>query len=302
MSRRAKAIGAGSGIVVAAIVVTALVVAPWRHDPAPVALSRPSASAPAGTVTPTPSPTAAAVPPQASQAALAAAPLAFFDAVIPTLPDPASLHPKTTWQVAVPRAPLVGLYQTPVASAPVIAALGSTVPTIDRPTAVAVYGVEGGMILISTPSRRTVPGQGSASAPSATFAWARAADFTLTRIQRIVAVDDAAGTISIVGPNGLASARESARLGTASDPTPAATSTYMEANYVDTRIAYTQGNPIALTGAHSSLLPGYGGNSALTALHFYPDPTGSSHGCVRISADMTRKLAALPVGTPIVFS
>ncbi|WP_369824090.1 L,D-transpeptidase [Frondihabitans sp. PAMC 28766] len=60
--------------------------------------------------------------------------------------------------------------------------------------------------------------------------------------------------------------------------------------------------PISLTGAHSSLLPGFGGNSALTALHYYPDPTGSSHGCVRVSAAMTRALAKLPVGTPIVFS
>lgn len=302
MTRRQRAIAAGSGILVAVIVVAVVVAAPWRHDPAPVAASSPTPTAAEPRPTPTPTPTAAAVPPQATQAALAAAPLAFFDAVIPTLPDPASLHPETTWQIAVPRSPLVGLYQTPSASAPVIAALGATVPTIQRPTAVAVYGVQGGMILISTPSRRTVPGQGAPSAPSATFAWARAADFTLTRIQRIVEVDNARATISIVGPNGLASAREGARLGTAADPTPAATSTYMEANYIDARIAYTQGNPITLTGAHSSLLPGYGGNSALTALHFYPDPTGSSHGCVRISADMTRKLAALPVGTPIVFS
>jgi hypothetical protein len=71
--------------------------------------------------------------------------------------------------------------------------------------------------------------------------------------------------------------------------------------YVDTRVAYTQGNPIILTGAHSSRIPSYGGNAALTALHYYPDPTGSSHGCVRISAEMTRTLAALPVGTPIRF-
>ncbi|AMM20962.1 hypothetical protein AX769_13495 [Frondihabitans sp. PAMC 28766] len=281
-------------------VVILFVAAPWRSEPiaAPPPAATHATSAPAPTPTPTEQPT----PPQSSQAALAAVPLAFFDAAIAALPDPATLHPATAWQVATPRAPLVGLYASPGAASPVIAALGSTVPTINRPTAVAVYGTEGGMILISTPSRRTVPGSGAPSAPSATFAWARAADFILTPIDRIVEVDNATSTVSIVTREGALVASEKARLGTPTDPTPAATSTYMEANYVDPRVTYTDGNPISLTGAHSSLLPGFGGNSALTALHYYPDPTGSSHGCVRVSAAMTRALAKLPVGTPIVFS
>lgn len=295
---RVGLIAAGGAVLIAAGVLTALSVPP-SPSRAPTAASRPIVSA-----TPTPTPTALpdAVPTAPTGSALAAVPLAFYDAVIPALPDPAALDPESTWQIAAPLHPLVGLYAAPGADQTLIAALGSRVPSVNTPTAVAVYGAERGMILISTPSRRTVPGAGSPSAPSATFAWARAADFRITAIDRVVKVDNATSVISIVDRSDRAAHSETARLGTATDPTPADTSTYLEADYIDTRIAYTQGNPIALTGAHSSLLPGYGGNSALTALHFYPELTGSSHGCVRISADMTRALAALPVGTPVLFS
>ncbi|GAB2980798.1 hypothetical protein [Frigoribacterium salinisoli] len=47
------------------------------------------------------------------------------------------------------------------------------------------------------------------------------------------------------------------------------------------------------------LLASYGGDSALTALHFSPDPTGSAHGCVRVPAAVTEPLAELPLGTAI---
>jgi hypothetical protein len=127
-------------------------------------------------------------------------------------------------------------------------------------------------------------------------------DVTVTDVDRAVVVDTATGVVSVIRRDGSIGANEVGRLGTPEDPTPTATSTYMAANYVDQGIAYTQGHPIALTGARSPLLASYGGNSALTALHFYPDPTGSSHGCVRITAAMTQALAELPVGTAISFT
>ncbi len=159
------------------------------------------------------------------------------------------------------------------------------------------------MVLVSTPARNRTPGDGGdPTAPSATFAWARAADFTIAATDRMIQVDVAASTVSVVGKDGSVSASEPARLGTPDDPTPTSTATYVEAAYVDARVTYTQGNPIILTGAHSSRIPQYGGNAALTALHYYPDPNGSSHGCVRISAAMTKTLSELPVGTAIWFS
>ena len=240
-------------------------------------------------------------PPKSTQQELAAVPLAFYDGLIPALLDSTTVAPSNQWEVAVPNDPLVALYATPTTEATPIAAIGSTVPTVNTPTAVAVYGVSGEMILVSTPARNATPAPGK-PAPSATFAWARAADFTITKITWTVMVDNTNSTISIVSPTGEASASEIARLGTAGDPTPAATWSYIESIYTDARVTYTRGNPISLTGAHSSTLAGYGGNSALTALHFYPSATGNSHGCVRISAAMTKSLAALPVGTPVIFN
>lgn len=249
---------------------------------------------------PSASPTVVPAPPKPTQEQLAAVPLAFYDGLIPALLDSTTVSPSNQWEVATPIAPLVALYASPAPDAAPIAALGSTVPTVNTATAVAVYGVSGEMILVSTPSRNATPKPGK-PAPSSTFAWARAADFSITKITQTVMVDNASSTISIVSSTGVVSASEIARLGTPDDPTPAATWSYIESIYTDARVAYTHGNPISLTGAHSSTLAGYGGNSALTALHFYPDPTGSSHGCVRVSASMTKSLAALPVGTPVIF-
>ncbi|PZF08622.1 hypothetical protein DEJ25_15950, partial [Curtobacterium sp. MCPF17_011] len=257
---------------------------------------------------PTPSRTPLpAVPDRPSDEALAALPLAFHDAVIGQLLDGSQVDARNQWTTATPKAPLVPLYAAHDADAAPVASLSSSVSTINTPTATAVWGrsagEDGGMVLVSTPSRNRTPGDGGvAEAPSSTFAWARAADFTLAGTDREVRVDNATGTIAIVHRDGTVQTSETARLGTPDDPTPADTKTYMEANYVDPQVPYTQGHPIALTGAHSSKLAGFGGNAALTALHFYPDPTGSSHGCVRITAAMTDALAELPIGTPIEFS
>ena len=292
----------------ALVVAGTVAVAVTRGEPAAA-----PTSAPVAAPTPSPSPTAtaapapAAVPATPSPEALAALPLAFFDAVVPELLDGGDLTPTNQWTIATPRAALVALYASPSADAAPVATFGATVPTLNRPAATAVWGTspgrDGGMVLVATPARNATPGDGGvAAAPSATFAWARAADFTLSPATQSVLVDNASSVISVLGQDGAVSAQEVARLGSPDDPTPAGTATYMEANYVDPSIGYTQGQPIALTGAHSPLLAGYGGNSALTAIHYYPDPTGSSHGCVRVSAAMTQALATLPVGTPIQFT
>jgi hypothetical protein len=267
----------------------------------------PPTTAAARRPTPTPTPALAAVPAAPSAAELAALPLAFHDAVIPALLDGSDVHPENGWQIATPNEQLVALYASPDADAAPIGTLSATVSTVELPAATAVWGrsagVDGGMLLVSTPARNRTPGDGGVpDAPSATFAWARAADFSVVDTDRTIRVDVAADTVSVVARSGQVVASEPARLGTPDDPTPTATATYVEAAYVDARVTYTQGNPIILTGAHSSRIPSYGGNAALTALHFYPDPTGSSHGCVRISAEMTKTLAALPVGTPIQFT
>ncbi|MGU3408467.1 L,D-transpeptidase [Microbacterium sp. M1A1_1b] len=303
MQRRTWITAGVSGLVAVGIVVA--VVVGNAHQPTVTAASPTRSVGP--TSTPTPTPTLAAVPAAPSSAELAALPLAYHDGVIGQLLDGSTVHPETTWEIATPKAPLVALFASPAADAAPVATLSTTVSTIDTPAATAVWGrsagADGGMLLVSTPARNRTPGDGgNPEAPSATFAWARAADFTVTGTDRMIRVDVAANTVSVVGKDGSVSATEGARLGTPDDPTPTATSTYVEAAYVDTRVTYTQGNPIILTGAHSSRIPSYGGNAALTALHYYPDPTGSSHGCVRISAEMTKTLAQLPVGTPIQFT
>lgn len=300
--RRKFWIAVGGGV--AAVAVGAAVVAGVTTGPAPEATR---AAPTASSATPTLRPTLPAVPAAPSDAALAALPLAFHDAVVPQLLDGTTVDPVDTWEIATPRRPLLALYASPSAGAKPVATLSNRVSTIDLPTATAVWGysagVDGGMILVSTPARNRTPGDGgNPDAPSATFAWARAADFTIAPTDRMIRVDVAANTVSVVTKSGDVTATEVARLGTADDPTPTKTATYVAASYIDNRVTYTQGNPIILTGAHSSRIPSYGGNAALTALHYYPDPNGSSHGCVRISAAMTKTLAALPVGTPIQFT
>lgn len=292
--------------VVAGVAATATVVAGLvlRDEPAPTPTATPTAEA---APRPSPTPTLAAVPAPPAPEALAALPLAFYDAVVPQLLDGTQVEPENRWQTAAPKAPLVALFASPDAAATPVAALGATVPTLGTPTVTAVWGAsagaDSGMLLVSTPARNRTPGDGGvATAAAATFAWVRAADVTVTDVDRAVVVDTTTGVVSISGRDGSVGASEVGRLGTPDDPTPTATSTYMAANYVDQGIAYTQGNPIALTGAHSPLLASYGGNSALTALHFYPEPTGSSHGCVRVTAAMTQALAELPVGTAITFT
>ncbi|WP_148053831.1 MULTISPECIES: L,D-transpeptidase [unclassified Curtobacterium] len=293
-------VGGAAALAVAAAVVVGVTADRPGADPTHTARAT-------ATATPTPTPTLAAVPRAPSAATLAALPLAFHDGVVPELLDGGDVRPADTWQIATPRNDLVALYASPSSHARPVATLSHRVSTIDLPAATAVWGrspgVDGGMLLVSTPARNRTPGDGGdPDAPSATFAWARAADFTVTDTDRTIRVDVARSTVSVVTRSGHVAATEAARLGTPEDPTPSDTATYVEAAYVDTRVTYTQGNPIILTGAHSSRIPSYGGNAALTALHYYPDPTGSSHGCVRISAEMTRTLAALPVGTPIRFS
>lgn len=285
-----------AALVLAASISAGAILLQPTDAPRPAATTHP-APAPRPSATPTTLP----APPKPTQEQLAAVPLAFYDGLIPGLLDSTTVAPSNQWRVATPIDPLVALYASPAPEATPIAALGDTVPTVKTPTAVAVYGMSGEMILVSTPARNATPAPGK-PAPSATFAWARAADFTIADISQTVMVDNANSTISIVSTTGEVSASELARLGTPDDPTPAATWSYIEAIYTDARVAYTRGNPIALTGAHSSTLAGYGGNSALTALHYYPDATGKSHGCVRVSAAMTRSLAELPAGTPVIFS
>ncbi|MEO6506112.1 MAG: L,D-transpeptidase [Terrimesophilobacter sp.] len=290
-------LGVALGAIAAAMVVVILSQASTGPTQTQAAVPSPSRLA---QPPPSPSPTVPPAPAKPTQTDLAGVPLAFYDAVIGPLLDSSTITPVNQWKLAVPIDPLVALYSTPTPDATPIAALGSTVPTVKTPTVVAVYGVSGDMILVSTPSRNAAPGPGPA--PGSTFAWARTADFTVSAAPHAVMVDNANSTISIVSASGEVSTSESARLGTPNDPTPAATATYIESIYVDKSLAYTRGNPIALTGAHSSTLIEYGGNSALTAIHYYPSTTGLSHGCVRVSAEMTKALAALPIGTPVIFS
>lgn len=301
-SRRSITVAVTTVIValLAVVVLSAVVVSTKAGDRSPTrteATTSPPASKP--TLSPTPTPPAA--PTKTSQADLAKTPLAFYDALIPSLLDASVIRPVNLWKIAVPRDPLVALYAAPLTDEAPIAALGQTVPTVNTPTAVAVFGESGQMILVSTPSRKSTPGTEAPTAPSSTFAWARAADFTITPIERSVMVDNQTSTISIVDAAGTVSASETARLGTPNDPTPVLTATYIESIYVDSA-RFTQGNPVSLTGAHSATLGSFEGGSALTAIHFYPSPEGKSHGCVRVSAAMTTVLATLPIGTPVIFS
>jgi hypothetical protein len=235
-----------------------------------------------------------------------AAPLAYYNAVIPLLLLATQVNPSVMWKIATPVRDEVPLYAVMSSTAAPIAKLAAgalTTPhsvdigTTNR-TTVSVFGVNGGWILIGTPARTTVPHNG-APAPAVSFAYARASDFTLTAITKKIVVDTAQSTISVIDSNGTVLSTDTATIGAADTPTPQGYG-YIEASYIDPKQG-TANTPINLTSAHSSTLPTYGTDQALTAIHWEAHLSGShSHGCIRVSIAMANNVAPL-VGYPVVF-
>ena len=84
-------------------------------------------------------------------------------------------------------------------------------------------------------------------------------------------------------------------------PTPLGRSFFMTTR-IEPSYAYTRGNPIIYLSVQSETLDGFGGQPvAITAFHYHDARSGSiSNGCLRVGAEVTQALAALPDGTPVI--
>lgn len=253
-----------------------------------------------------PMPTSVPAPPSTTTSEVNAAPLAYYDAVIPQLLVASEIKPSLMWEIATPKSAEVPLYAAMSTKADPVAKLAAGALTrpdsVDSSTAnrtvVSVFGSAGGWILIGTPARTAVPHAG-APTPAVSFAYARKSDFTMTSIAKKIVVNIAKSTISIVGTDGTVFSTDVATIGAADTPTPQGYG-YVEASYVDPRQG-TGNTPINLTNAHSSTLPKYGPDQALTAIHWEAHLAGAhSHGCIRVSIAMANSVAPL-IGYPVIF-
>jgi hypothetical protein len=271
---------------------------------------------------PTPKPVSYPATPSTTSAEVAAAPLDYYDAVIPSLLTGAQAKPTVLYQIASPTSTEVPLYASMSATASPIAKLAAgalTTPQVTdtsgaHPTEVSVVGHFGGWLLITSPGRITSPvlarpatkGKPAVSAQTAavvSFAYARASDFTVHSVTDEVVVNNSASTVALVNRNGKVIQTAAATLGASDTPSPAGTVSYIQASYPGTTNNDTCGQPINLTGAHSPTLPSYGqsGDAALVGIHCSTLTNKASHGCVRTSVSMTDLLTKY-VGYAVVFS
>ncbi len=106
--------------------------------------------------------------------------------------------------------------------------------------------------------------------------------------------------------NGAVQFEEPAAIGTDENPTPTGTFYYTDPLDLKTQPGTAYGVfAIGLSG-HSNTLSEFAGGDGQIAVHGTNDPgtigTPVSHGCVRVNNDVITKLAALPLGTPVVIT
>jgi lipoprotein-anchoring transpeptidase ErfK/SrfK len=179
---------------------------------------------------------------------------------------------------------------TPVSAkpgAPAVAELPST--QLKGPTWVPVVESRPGWRRVLLPSR-----------PNGVSGWIPDTGLKAARSRHAVKVD--------VGDRKLALYEAGRRVGAwtvavgaPKTPTPTGR-TFMLASLAPAKPTYS---PLILpVGAHSDTLDTFGGGPGTVAFHGWPskDVFGKAvtHGCVRVPADALRKLAKVPLGTPVV--
>ncbi|WP_110588892.1 L,D-transpeptidase family protein [Microbacterium suaedae] len=294
-TRGAWIAGAAASVVMAAVIVAALV---WpRGETNAIATPDPTVSV---ATTPAPTPTATPTPtgPPANERAYEAEGLPTVDvhAVIPELPVDDAPDAMTVGLTATPHDAGAPVFADPTGE-PVAWLLpeqrygGTTVPVVE------IHEAWAKVLLVG---RQAVAGEGD---PSQLSGWIRTADVAMASNDRRVEVDLSERTIDLVTIDGDDAARETIATdfasGTDETPTPLGRSFVMLTEQVS--FAYTRGHEMIYLSVQSPTLAGFGGQSvAVTAFHYHDARTGEiSNGCLRVSADVIERLAALPAGTPV---
>lgn len=275
---------------------TAYLLAPRHAAPVvTVETTAPASTPPPSGATPTPAPTPTPPGPAANTTVYDTASLPAVDvfgihAALPVDDDP--FGPVTPW-----RARSVAQY-APVFADPLgepVAALpreyvygGTIVPVIER---------QEHWVKVLLVGRQAMPSQGD---PRQLTGWLRAQDVELTSADVAVDVSISARTIDIVRAGVAERVATDFGWGVAATPTPRGRA-FLMTTRIEPDYAYTRGNPIIYLSVQSETLDGFGGAPvAITAFHYHDVRSGSvSNGCLRVGAEATEALAALPDGTPV---
>jgi hypothetical protein len=287
-----------AGIAIAAVVVAAVVLALLLRPAGPAA-SDPSPS-PTATATPTPTATPAPTPVPtgfpANTTAYDVRELAQVNvfAVLPALPvDDAPFAP-FTGETALPLGIGAPVWADPTAEP--VAYLprefpfdGTTVPVIEKQDA---------WVRVLLVGRQAIPSQGS---PAQVTGWLRVTDVELAPSDTSVEVSISQRTVDIVRAGVPERIATDFGWGTDVSPTPVGRS-YIMTTRVVPEYWYTRGHPIVYLSVQSPTLDGFGGaDVAVTAFHYHDERSGPiSNGCIRVDPEAIAKLAALPLGTPVV--
>lgn len=138
------------------------------------------------------------------------------------------------------------------------------------------------------------------SRPNGSTGWIRTHRVETRRTTDVVRVHLGSRRLELV-QDGEVTGTWPVAVGAPETPTPTGR-TFILGQLVDDAQSYS---PLILPlGTHSQTLDTYGGGPGTVALHGWPDPSvfgqAVSHGCVRVPADALERLAALPLGTPVV--
>jgi len=198
--------------------------------------------------------------------------------------------------VATPRAPGAPLFDDPVGAPvgvlpPELTFDGTTVPVIERQESWAK---------IMLPGRAGLPSEGRAGQLTA---WVRASDVDIVSTELSVRVSLGARSIAILDGGVVRHETGGFALGAPATPTPIGR-TFIMTSRVDASAGFTRGYPVVYLGLQSPTLDGFNGAStAITAFHYHDVRDGPvSNGCLRVDAGTIEQLAALPAGTPVTIS
>jgi lipoprotein-anchoring transpeptidase ErfK/SrfK len=144
------------------------------------------------------------------------------------------------------------------------------------------------------------------SRPNSSTGWIKESDVTVSPpLEYQIKVSLAEHKVTLLH-NGAVELEAPAAIGTAENPTPTGTFYYTDPLDLATEPDTAYGVfAIGLSG-HSNTLSEFAGGDGQIAIHGTNDPStigqDVSHGCVRVNNDVILKLAALPLGTPVVIS
>ncbi|QPE05518.1 L,D-transpeptidase [Microbacterium schleiferi] len=281
-----------AGVLVAAALVIASIVASWRGEPLAAAPS----PTPTATVEPTPTPTPTLIGPAADTTDydLAGLPEITVFAVVPELPVDDDPFGGLTGVAARAAGAAVPVFAEPGAAP--VASLprdyyydGTVVPVIEQYDA---------WVKVMLVGRQAYPSGGNSGQLTG---WLRTQDVELTAQEALVEVSLGDRTVDIVRGGDRQRVAADFGSGVEATPTPLGRSFIMTVRTEPT-FTYTRGNPITYLSVQSPTLDGFdGGDVAVTAFHYHDTRSGRvSNGCLRVDEAAAHALSTLPLGTPVI--